>query len=143
MTYLDAFLYSAMHTRNKEAAEPLASPDNQDGQEMGDIEMIHANSIRMLMITAAAMLTLGFVAQDVHGNEIEKKHNVSTATPGDVKTSNDDSGMNHDDATHEKISDGGDDTPGDVKTSNDDSGMNHDDATHEKVLENGEPATKH
>ena len=31
-------------------------------------------------------------------------------------------------------------TPGDVKTSNDDSGMKHDEAPHDKLLVNGRPA---
>ena len=56
------------------------------------------------------------------------------ATPGDVKTSTDDSGAQPAEAPHDKVGTvPGESTPGDVKTSNDDSGHNNDAAPNDKV----------
>lgn len=115
-----------------------------------------SKTFKMMLSLGVAAGALAFAAQganaaDAHVETKTSKTVVATdvktgevlnSAPGDVKTSTDDSGMNHDDAAHDKTRIDGDATAGDVKTSNDDSGMNHDDATHDKVLENGEPAKK-
>ena len=62
------------------------------------------------------------------------KDKTPTATPGDVKTSNDDSGMKPEEAPHDKVGTiPGKSTPGDVKTSDADSGMKPNEAPNEKV----------
>lgn len=117
---------------------------------------IMSKTFKMMLSLSVAAGVLAFAAQganaaDAHVETKTTKTVVATdaktgevlnSAPGDVKTSNDDSGMNHDDAAHDKTHIEGDATPGDVKTSNDDSGMKHDQAPHDKVLENGEPAKK-
>ena len=116
-----------------------------------------SKTFKIMLSLGAAVGVMAFAAQganaaDAHVETKTSKTTVATdvkagevlnSAPGDVKTSNDDSGMNHDAAPHDKVGTiEGESTPGDVKTSNDDSGMNHDEAPHDKVLENGEPAKK-
>ena len=94
-------------------------------------------SMKYMLAVAAMMGTVAMFSGGAIANETTvhtKTVKAAGATPGDVKTSNDDSGMNHDDAPHDKVGTiPGEATPGDVKTSNDDSGMNNDAAPNDKV----------
>ncbi len=88
---------------------------------------------------AAIAVLLGATAVVSHGAFAYAKHKstkviTQNATPGDVKTSNDDQGMKPEAAPNDKVGTiPGESTPGDVKTSDDDSGMNPEAAPNDKV----------
>lgn len=107
--------------------------------------------MNFMMMTAIAALTLGAAASAsevklekgdvVHTEKHAEPVKVLKSTPGDVKTSNDDSGMSGDVTAHgEGHPAAANPTPGDVKTSNDDRGESGEVMAHDKVIENGHPA---
>ena len=65
--------------------------------------MINTGSMKIVLSMAVVFISLGLAAQVASANEQAEHSPTSPATPGDVKTSNDDSGMKPDEAAHEKI----------------------------------------
>ena len=96
--------------------------------------MLNTKNLKTVMMTGAALLTLGMAAQAMAADATVT---TTTSADGTVKATT----VKHHSTVHAKVKTEPkilNATPGDVKTSNDDSGMSGDVQAHDKVMESTE-----